>query len=191
MLSFDPDRHRYFWDGVPVPSVTRVLQSTRLVDFSGINAEVLAYARSLGTSVHIATALDDTGDLVPESVPDVVAPYLAAWRRFRAECEFVPDRVEHRIFNHAYRYAGTLDRTGRMRKTPVLVDVKTGQPTRAAGYQTAAYLAALPRQEWRRKRFAVHLNPDGTYRLVPYLDRGDLAVFLAALTIHNTIGANQ
>lgn len=185
-LTFDRPAHRYAIDGVYVPSVTQVLEAERLLYFGGASNESMEYARSLGTAVHSATELDDAGDLDEDSLADVAVPYLSAWRRFRAETGFVPSAIEQRVFHAAYRYAGTLDRLGSLpRAGAVIVDIKTGQPQRATGYQLAAYAACLPIAEQRRKRFGVYLRPDGTYSLTEYKDRGDLSVFLAALTLYN------
>lgn len=182
MLTFEPVEHRYAWNGKPVPNVTNVLDAAAVNELGFVNDKVLAFTRARGQAVHAATALDDLGDLDEMSVDSYAAPYLAAWRRFRAETGFVPTAVEQRVYHKLYRYAGTLDREGVLGKEDVLLDLKTGVPSAMTGPQTAAYLAA---RGGKRKRYAVYLQRDGRYHLVAHNDPNDLAVFLAALTIFN------
>jgi hypothetical protein len=180
-LTFDPDTHRYSVGGKPIPSVTTVLRKAGLIDFSGIPLEVLNFARERGTRVHLATELDDRGELDLASVIPEELGYIDAYRRFKREAGFVATSIEQRVCSHRYWYAGTLDRIGNMRKKRSLLDIKTGEPQRAVGPQTAAYKAALP--ENKMPRFALYLQADGAYQLVSLNDSDDLAVFLAALRI--------
>ncbi|HAR44666.1 MAG TPA: hypothetical protein DCS05_00430 [Nitrospiraceae bacterium] len=50
MLTFDPEKHRYFLDGEPLPSVSQVKES--LTDFSMVDPQVLRAAADFGTAVH-------------------------------------------------------------------------------------------------------------------------------------------
>jgi hypothetical protein len=180
-LTFDADTHRYAVGGKPIPSVTTVLRAAGLIDFSGVPLPVLDPARERGTRVHLATELDDRGELDIGSVIPEELGYLDAYRRFKREAGFIATSIEQRVYSHRYWYAGTLDRIGLMRKKRCLLDIKTGAPQRAVGPQTAAYKAALPMNVM--PRFAVYLQPDGSYQLASLNDSDDLAVFLAALRL--------
>src|SRR4051794_27239936 len=109
-LAFDEALHEYRLDGRRLPSVTQVLAP--LVDFSMVRKDVLERAQALGTAVHRMTELHDNDDLDEESLSEELRPYLAGWKKFRAECQFEPVTVEHRMSHPVYRYAGTSDRTG-------------------------------------------------------------------------------
>lgn len=168
-----------------MPNVTTVLAP--LMDWSKVSPEVLEDAQRLGTAVHKATELDDHKDLDEETVDEAVLPYLLAWRSFRGDSGFMPVAIEERIFCKRHFYAGTLDRIGWLNGKRVLIDIKTGILTAAAGPQLAAYQEAKNHRTKDKveKRYAVQLKGDGTYSLKEYTDPTDLTVFLALLTLHN------
>lgn len=140
-LHFDEGAHRYTYNGVMVPNVTSVLEAT-LDQFAHVPADRLEYAREIGQAVHTATALYDLDDLVFDSVPLAVLPYLEAWIRFRSETGFMPSGIEERVFHPRHFYAGTLDRTGELFGVDSLIDIKSGVLMPSVGPQTAAYLEA-------------------------------------------------
>lgn len=181
-LTFEPKGHVYRYGDRVVPSVTQILE---VVDECWrVPADALERARRLGTAVHLACELNDLDDLDEPSVDLVIAPYLAAWRRFRSEMGFTPDLIERKVFHKAMGYAGTLDRTGRLFDRRALIDIKSGEEWPSHGPQTAAYKEALATEgEKVSDRYAVYLRDDGTYRLRKCEDKSDWAVFLACLTI--------
>lgn len=187
-LSFDAVRHEYRLDGMPVPSVTQVIDF--LNDYAGVNPAALEVARARGEAVHLATALDDNNDLDESSVDPIVMPYLVAWHRFKSETQFVCELIETRVYSDRYRYAGTPDRYGYFpsRRYSAVLDLKTtAQIMPATGPQTAAYAAALVENGFAKKprRFTVQLRTDSSYRLIEHDDAADLSVFLSALTLYN------
>jgi hypothetical protein len=96
-------------------------------------------------------------------------------------------RNEQRVMNLTHRYCGTLDNVVEIAGVFWLVDKKTSIATpRTAGPQTAAYLRALPRDDAEKikRRAAIRLRPDGTYRFDPLDDPDDWATFLACLRLH-------
>lgn len=180
-LAFDEATHTYRWRGAIVPSVTQVLRP--LIDLSGIPPAVLEAKRDLGTRVHAACQFDAEGDLDEATVEDDVAPYLEAWRRFIAESGAEILSSERRVFNPLYGYAGTLDLELDINGGRWIVDIKTSIATPlSTGPQTAAYAAA--RNEPSRRRAALRLRPDGTYRFDQLQAPDDWSVFLACLTLH-------
>jgi hypothetical protein len=193
MLEFNEELHEYFLDGSRIPHVTQV--TDLLTDYAAIPRATMEAAADRGTAVHLATQLWDDDDLDMDSLPDAVTPYVEAWAKFRRETGFVPAHIEYRVFSKTYRYAGTLDRTGiftQMKgvKTtePVLLDLKATYKIMAAvGPQTAGYLQAYREQvdAQIKRRFAVQLKADGTYRLEEFADPSDWSVFLSGLTILN------
>ena len=93
-LVFNEDRHEYSLDGQRLPSVTQLLAP--LVDYSKVPKDVLERAQQLGTAVHRMTELFDNDDLDEDSLSDELRPYLAGWIKFRAECQFEPERISER-----------------------------------------------------------------------------------------------
>ncbi|WP_042299090.1 hypothetical protein [Paraburkholderia kururiensis] len=191
MLEFDEPTHTYRLDGRIVPSVTRLLDSARLIDLSGIPPETLERKRLIGSAVHKACELDDLGVLDESSIAPVIEPYFSAYRKFKRETGFVPLLIEHRVAHPALGYAGTLDRTGLVLDVPEQIDLKTTSAlSPAVGVQTAAYEAALysdPSYDGPRNlgRKALQLRNDGTYRLETYKDPRDFAVFAALATVYH------
>jgi hypothetical protein len=182
VLAFDAPSHTYRDALGVVPGVTQVLRP--LVDFSRIPPAVLAAKADLGTRVHLACELDDHDDLDEASVQDDVAPYLAAYRRFRLDSWAEVLASEQQVYSATHRYAGTLDRVLLLDGARVLVDLKTCITTpSSAGPQTAAYLHALADRAVTR-RAALRLRPDGTYRLDPLTDPNDFSTFLGCLAVH-------
>lgn len=183
MLTFDRFTHTYRWNGAVVPSVTQILG--QLTDLSMIPRDVLERKRQIGTWVHEAIELDLAGDLDESSINDSWRGYFNGWRKFQAEAGFVMLESERQVYSSKYAYAGTLDLFGDLPKLGrSLIDTKctaTLYPT--VGPQTAAYAEAHGAP--KAKRFALQLKPDGTYNLHPCADRGDLGVFMAALTLFN------
>lgn len=143
---FEAEGHKY---GNGLESVTGILKAEGFIDTRFYDD----WSRDRGSMIHLATAYDDQGELDEETLDPVILPYLEAWRRFRKESGFVPEKIEPSMMSTAYRYAGTPDRIGE-----------------------------LP---GRIKRAAVELHDDGTYKLVPFTDRQDVNLWLAALSVHN------
>lgn len=195
MLEFDEATHTYTLDGARVPSVTQVLD--RLGTYAGIPADVLARKAEIGDAVHYATELHDRDELDAATVPDEIAGYLIAWLKFRDQTGFEPEFIEQRVFSSTFRYAGTCDRIGTFSALRgvkpaeyALIDLKcTYRILPAVGAQLAAYRHAWNESANRalqvRRRFAVLLKSDGTYRLEECADQSDWSVFVAALTLHN------
>ena len=192
MLTFDPEKHVYHWEGKRVPNVTSVLAP--LSDFSFIKPEVLENARLEGQAVHFMAEHDCKGDLDVEGLPEWMAGCYQAWCKFKEDTGFECMDSERRIYHPVYEYAGTPDLAGIMPKLPkvkdpVLIDIKRsfyGGPV--IGLQTAAYQEArnkeVPKDLRTKKRFALRLDKDGKYRLQPFEDPADFSVFLACLTMY-------
>ncbi|MBP2635014.1 MAG: hypothetical protein H6Q72_921 [Firmicutes bacterium] len=189
MLEFNEELHQYTDNGIVIPSVTQILQFSGLTpDFSMVKPADLEWKANLGTQVHAATALDDEDNL--GGYDTQINGYIEAWRRFKAECDFVPQVAEQRVYSKKYGYAGTLDRIGKLGGVDTLLDIKTASIVDliCVGPQTAAYEAASNEQNKRKtkyKRYAVKLSPDGKYKLIACSNQMDLQVFLSALNLYN------
>lgn len=180
-LHFDEAAHRYTLDGRELVSVTQVLSDAGFIDGRWFNDE----AAWRGTYVHAAVQMHHAGELDESALEPATRPFFDAYLRFRAESGFTVLASEERVFDPALGYAGTLDLRGQFppwgeSRTDV-VDIKTGAIPPWVGYQTAAYARLVP--GLRRRRWALHLRDDGTYRLEPLTKVTDERVFLAALTV--------
>lgn len=187
----DEATHTYYLNGVRVPSVTQILGY--LKDFSGIPPAVLERKRQIGTATHKACELDALGELDDDTVHELIAPYLAGFRKWRAESGAVIKETETFVHHPRLRYAGQLDLIAQLGRWGWLIDIKTAAEhspiwaIQAAGYLACRHDAAS------LKRAALQLKPDGTYKWHPY-DRpenaGDPSVWTAMVLQHQWKVAN-
>jgi hypothetical protein len=196
VLHFNEDAHRYTVDGVEIPSVTQVLALAGLTDWSHCSE----WARERGSVVHRAIHIELTSGLDWSTLPEPLHPYVSAELQAIEDLGAEIIASELRVYSRTYGYAGTLDRLVRLPRAGKSViaewDTKTGQVIDAYGLQTAAYaealhemaetdpeIAALLGGERVRERYALRLNPDGTYKLEPFTDRNDIVNFRAAVRV--------
>ncbi len=189
-LTFDPEKHEYRLGGKVLPSVTEIIRSAGLVDFSRVPPETLRMARERGTAVHAACHLYDHGTLDYASLDAVIWPYLEAWDKFIRQSNVMFDMSEHAVYSR-HGYAGTFDRLAMVAGKPAILDIKTSEIiSQATGVQLSAYLKAAEecgylRNAKKHQRFAVHLYDNGKYELEPYTSEQDWSVFLACLQIYH------
>ncbi len=145
------------------PRVTAVLQATGITDFSKIPNGPFYLER--GGDVHLLCEDIDRGNPDWWSDGDL-AGYAAAYQLFKTETGFVPDLIEHPVYNEKRRYKGTLDRTGKFpsRKLKALGDIKSGFVADWVRLQTAAYLDCIPEPD-SYERFGLSLSKTGKYKL--------------------------
>ncbi len=190
MLTFDGSTHTYFWDGARVPGLTDTIKP--LIDLSMVDPDTLELARQKGTAIHKMAELDLADDLDVDGLPEWMAPLYRGWRKFREDTGLVHWASECKLY-HPSGWACTPDIIGLLTKAPgrkakggAVIEIKRtfiGGP--AIGVQTAAQLEAWNRNNPDRKasqRYGLRLLP-GDYRLEPWEDPDDYAVFLACLTI--------
>ena len=184
-LTFDEAKHEYRVGGIRLPSVTEILEAVGVIDYSYLPMSTRDWALERGSNVHLATQLNDEGDL-DESTLGELEPYVAAWRQFKAETGFFHTAFEQRVHSQKFGYAGTLDRIGRIQGQDALVDIKTTRAEKWVRLQTAAYTGTFDEPR-RYLRGSIELHADGTYRAIwfPSGDfQRDFAQFLACLTVY-------
>jgi hypothetical protein len=182
-LLFDEAEHRYEIGGRVLPSVTQVID--RYNDFSMVGDETMANARERGRLVHLVTQLYDEDDLDERSVGDELLPYLAGWKKFKAETGFIVKEIEMRRGSVVLGFAGTLDRFGLMGQKDWVVDIKAGLVPDTAGVQTAAYRKLVGGTYVDHiKRGTVQLKPNGTYVLMEWRREDDWLTFSHMLNVH-------
>lgn len=196
-VQFDADSHTYTLNGEVLDSVTSILKPLSELAYRNVSALVLERAAQLGTAVHAVIELDIKGTLDEDSLDDVLRPYLASWRQFRAQSGFTPILSEAIVHSLRYRYAGKLDLFGTMNGEATLIDAKrVVKVMRVTGPQLAGYETALREclpnvvaaavsgpGAGRIHRSALQLTTDGKWQLVPFRDPADQRVFLSALTL--------
>jgi hypothetical protein len=179
-LHFDEAAHRYTYGGRELISVTQALSEAGLVDRTGYTVE----AAARGAAVHKSVQRLHGPDGAVGQIDPAHMPYLEAYLTFRAESVFDVHSSEEQVCDPVRGYAGTFDLRGRFRNYGGgvdLIDIKTGTVPSWVGYQLAAYVRLIPVAP--RRRWALNLRADGTYRLTPFAARTDEQVFLAALVV--------
>ena len=146
----------------------------------------LKTAAMRGTEVHkITEDMDRENQVGPIDID--ILPYVNAYKTFREENNITITEIEFFVHEEEFWYAGALDRIMTINGTPSIVDIKTGQELDTTGIQLAAYQFAWEKMGGDKglARFALHLKPNGNYKLVPYRSREDLANFLAAVRVYH------
>ena len=184
-LTFEPVTHTYTYHGEVFPSVTQILAP--ITDWSFLSDEDKAWYAERGTAVHIATALDDMGDLVEESVHDSLRGYLTSWRDLLRGTSITLRSVEERVAHPLLRVAGTLDRRAIIQKHHAVIDLKAGVKLASHGVQVYGYKRlwnyGRKQSDWIQDCYTAYLQKDGAQaKLVKWDDDLHDAQFVALRT---------
>jgi hypothetical protein len=200
--TFDESLHCYYRSGIVVPSVTRIMDHAGLASYDMVRADVLERKAVIGKMVHLATRYNDLNDLDwstfrEENPADRhVRGCVNAWVAFRAETGFKPRRIEEPFIAtvNSMTFGMTIDREGDMGNREAVVEIKTASVAeRWWALQLAGYALGTPDHTGRgrsaralfaaRRRFAVQLFPDGSYKKFDYTDPQDADVFISSLHV--------
>lgn len=173
---FDPKRHTYtdLRTGKVRPSVSKLLALGGLVNDAWMTEE----SALRGRAIHAATADIDLGVAVDPKAGERFRPYLLAWQaaleRMRPEFEAVEEARMH----PRYRYGCTTDRAGVVYGRLSVLEIKTGEPSKAHPVQTALQ-AILECDRWQLPpdmvaRWLVYLKPSGAFELEEHIRLRDL-----------------
>lgn len=197
---FEAETHSYYLGDRRLTSVSEIIQSAGLKDFSMIRPDVMERAADRGTAVHAACHFIDQDDLDWATVSHEIEPYVRAWERFKLDTGIMEfSDIEKPQYHATFGFAGTPDRI--IASYPIsapperlVIDIKTYKPDAVTGVQLAAYsfLRFGPQPAWNEpQRWGVWLKEDGKYQIVEFKDRGDEAVFFACKTIHDFKRGNK
>jgi hypothetical protein len=158
-LEFDVEAHAYRVRGRVIQSVTQRIQAAGLVSGSHW---FTPEAADRGTAVHLACADHDLGRSI--TLPDAWRGYLTSYAKWVDAMRPAWSKVEVPTWSEKYNTAGTADRIGEIRGTPVVVDLKTGAKSSGTwhGVQLAIYDLIYDDIEPRkRRRIALYLRANG------------------------------
>jgi len=188
------DGHHRYWVGHrQLAGVTTVLEEVGLYS----NPWARDVHRERGTAVHQITSAIDRGDWDYRQCDDELRNYGNAYWEWKQAVGFQALADEKIVASISYSLAGRLDRYGYLQDgTRVIVDIKSGQPSPAAGIQTALYQFMLGEtslletgEEWPvDERIILWLKPSGEY--IPVVRHAatyptDLQVGLSAVQIYH------
>ena len=186
-LLFYDDTHKYTVDGEEVPSVSELTRFLTREVYTDAPQFAVEGAAKRGTAVHKATeALDKFGQIECES--DIV-PYIKAYVAFRKEHNPEWEKIEWSVCNDK-RYAGTVDRYGKLGGKNTLIDIKTtasitGMHKILYRAQLNLYRLAVQKVSPVDEMYVLQLKKDETYKLIPI--EVDEPLALACLTMHEAI----
>lgn len=182
-LVLDEESHVYTLGGRVLPSVTEILCGAGLVDTQWFTDA----GKWRGSAVHAACWYEDENDLDEAGLDPRLAGYLAAYRKFKAETEFVVEVNEMKVHHDLLGYAGRFDKVGKFAKGPALIDLKSGAASKVTRYQTTAYVACLASPR-KYTRMEVRLKDNGKYSLQVYEPRDfdrDFAIWQSVLSVYS------
>ena len=196
-FTFEAEGHRYTerGSGIPILSVTQVLDSVGIVDYPDFAKDAMEWKSGLGTAVHTATQFIDSsaqGDLDWNTVDQRIVPYIVGYEKFCEEACFTAQHVELRgaVKLPQGPVAFTLDRIGTLGGLSAIVEIKcTLNLEKSVAIQLAGYeecvlaLGHKPEGSPTFKRIAVQLRENGTYKLYSYADPVDKNVWRWALAL--------
>lgn len=183
--------HRYWLGARQLLGTTTALKLAGLIDDRWYNAEALLR----GSYVHQLVHYDVEGDLEETSVDPRLLGYLQAARALKAsvgaKVAIVNGKpaVERVMADPVVGLGGTTDWIGEMYGDPwSLIDWKTGDaydwhPIQTAIYERLAKVQGLIPRDAKVKRYVGYLRKDGTFKIEPCADAGDLAVGFACVTV--------
>lgn len=184
MLTLDKN-HIYRWNGIIVPGVSEILQVGGFTDFDHVPDYIMEPAKKFGKAVHTACHLDNLGTLDEGTLSEPLKPYLASWRKFKADYKVRIVESEFMMYSEKWGFAGILDDVVMIDSELVLLDLKSSDTMQAATeLQTAAYKIAYEEQESMRisKRRGVQLCETGIPVIHKYKERTDEATFKGAIS---------
>jgi hypothetical protein len=191
-FSFEEDTHTYRnKEGIVKPSVTQVLKSAGVFDYSRVPVDILERKRVIGSNVHKWTEYYDRDGFIDETwIADTEQGYFEAWLKFRKESGFVIKGIEHRTLAPiaGMEVGGTYDRYGFFGQYPYLLDIKTCTAKHPGWALQLALYEMLQTGKARcghMGRGVVQLLPTGKYKLHHYEDPRDADVAISALALSN------
>ena len=184
-IKFNKDTHTYFLDDRKIPSVTQIISSAGLSDFSKVNQDILKRSQSFGSAAHLACQLYDENRLDIKSLDIALEPRLEAWILFKRDFGIKTFKeIEKQVYSIKYQYAGCLDR---LTMDDALIEIKTCTTIpKTTGLQLMGYQGAYEEmyKVKIKRRICVQLL-DGTYKMEEYKEKSDRTVFLSCLNLHN------
>ena len=186
VLQFFDNGHIYMLDGERLPCVSDLCRFLHREIYADAPVWQMEAAAERGTAVHAATeTLDKQGTV---TIEENYRPYIEAYAAFRREHIVEWELIEHAAYHPAHRYAGTIDRYGRVDGFLTLLDIKTTyrvyKPLCSASLNLYRMMLEA-RGKGVEKLLILHLRKDGSYKLIPF--SFDDAVPMALITLHTAL----
>ena len=193
-LSFDEESHVYRLDGIPIPSVSEVIEPLSQAKYKGISRATLNAAAEKGTAVH--NAIENWIKFSIDDCPPEHAKYFEAYLDWEKANQPEVIGSEIRLFHPLFRYGGTADLLAIINQQVVLVDFKTTAAISdlTCPVQLEAYAQALAAHGVKTERkLILQLKKDGRYtvREYPTPDAKSWRVFTSLKTINDYVNSTK
>ncbi len=179
-FTFDLETHIYRLNDRIIPSVTQILSSEGITDYSYADES----DREFGKAGHKMTELYDKGILDIKTVSIPLTPCLENWKKFLKDFEVTifPGAIEKPIYSSRYLFGVIPDRVGLVNNKVTVIEIKFSKTIqRGTGIQLAAQAIASTEHYGKvRQRIAVPLL-GGTPQF--FNDRQDETIFISALNL--------
>lgn len=185
-LAFYDKGHIYMLDGERIPCVSDLCRFIHKEIYKDAPLWQMEAAADRGAAVHLATELLDKTDSA--EISDDYAAYLEAYAAFRREHDVEWELIEHPDYHPTHRYAGTIDRYGKVDGIATLLDIKTTYTVYKplCGASLNLYRMMLEARGRGVGRLQIlHLKKDGTYKLIDIAF--DDLVPMALIALHNAL----
>lgn len=189
-ITFDRENHMYRVSGIPIPSVTQLMQPLTQTKYSTVNDLVLQMAADRGTEVH--TAIEFFLKYGIAEISERGRAYLDAFMAWYNDYNPQIISSERMTYHRTMLYAGTVDLLASVAGKQTLIDYKTTAVIHDSltTVQLEAYQRALASEGVQVDQKAIlQLKQDGTYSFKVYQanDMEAWKTFCALVTIqaHN------
>lgn len=123
-LRFNEEKHLYFLDGLPIPSVSEIIKPLHNKIYKNIDRQALEIASDKGVRAHRAIEFISKYGL--NNIDEDIEEYVRAYKKFRLDN---PDwellNSEFRTYNKALLYGLTIDEIYQALEGIIMCDLKT------------------------------------------------------------------
>ena len=180
MVVFREADHTYWRNGLRYPSVTEILKEEGFMP----NAEwINEWYLDRGTYVHRAIQLYNKGELLEKDLDERLAPYLDAWRQFKANSQIEIIESEKMVYSKVWHYAGRLDIFCKINGGDSISDLKSGVVDAATALQLAGYAKSFENY-YGIKRFGLSLK-GGRPSIVPFTNFDDFKIWDCLVSLYH------
>lgn len=185
-LKLIEDKHIYVLGDEELPSVSHLCRFLYREVYKDAPAWQMEQAAIRGTAIHEATQQLDIEKTA--AIDFEYLPYLEAYKRFLTEHSVKWEMIEKPFYHPTERYAGTIDRYGKVDGFNCLADIKSSYTVHKplCRAQLNLYrLMLIARGFTVDKMLIIHLKKDGTYKIVHF--EADDPLAYALLKLHETV----
>ena len=177
MIKFDAENHKYYLGQKVIPSVTGIMQATKVCPEYFDN-----YFAERGTRIHSAISAYSKGEFYELSSLD--AGFLSAWIIWAQDKKIIDS--EKIVFHPEFLYCGTIDYCREENGKRIIGDYKTGNPDKSHIIQLGGYCLAY-QQEFGGEIQAevIYLKQDGSFSVEIIDWESGAEIFKACLIIYN------